>query len=60
MNNNQDYKESEQHFDGIQESIINDPLGKQMGLQVDTKEDPKNKNPYNVKLKKDPQMDKLK
>ncbi|MRH44516.1 hypothetical protein GH741_17875 [Aquibacillus halophilus] len=49
--------EQDPHFDGEQEGIISDPVGKEIGIK-----DVKNNsaNPFHVKsLKKDPEMEKF-
>ncbi len=55
-----DHSEATPHFDGKQESIINDSLatqGAQMGVTLEQKESfAREKNPFDVPIKTDPGM----
>ncbi|WP_407272751.1 hypothetical protein [Radiobacillus sp. PE A8.2] len=56
MTDNQDYRETDPHFDGEKEGIISDSIGKQVAIRTE-----KNKsitNPFHINsLKKDPEME---
>lgn len=49
--------ETDPHFDGEREGIINDSIGKEIGIQSQKRD---NSNPFHVEsLKKDPEMERF-
>jgi hypothetical protein len=62
-NNENQHVEATPHFDGEKEGIINDTTatsGSSMGIQVETNvEFALERNPFNFKPKKDPEMEKF-
>jgi hypothetical protein len=58
MADERDHGEDYAHYDGEKESIINDSIGKEIGVRTDLGEE--SANPFHVKsLKKNPDTEKL-
>ncbi|WP_186577022.1 hypothetical protein [Aquibacillus kalidii] len=59
MADEKDHGEHYAHYDGEKESIINDSIGKEIGIRSDVGEE--SNNPFHVKeLKNNPDTDRLK
>ncbi|MGD6965909.1 hypothetical protein ACQCVP_05735 [Rossellomorea vietnamensis] len=58
--NQNQHSQTTPHFDGLNETVVNDNKGAQMGVTIDTKQDfARQENPFPVQLQEDKQMKKL-
>jgi hypothetical protein len=51
MTDNTNYHERSPHFDGEQETVINAPVGPQMGIKTVSPEKKRNANPFHLDVK---------
>jgi hypothetical protein len=58
--NRNQHSQTTPHFDGKNETVVNDSTGAEMGVTMDTKQDfARQENPFPVNLKEDKEMKKL-